>query len=213
LFKKKVKIMSKYKDRFSKEYQNRVGQWPKFDMLTNNSKELAEFLDKNNIITDGINIFEIGAAGCRNLKYINDINNNINLFANDLYEDASRKNMHESLKEKINFTEMDTLSLFQADKNLILDENKIDVLLSSDHLMHIDKESVIEILGHINSKWKPTYICMRELINKEGEDISRTWPRVYHDHDKYLLENYELVAQQTCAVNPTWYGLRLYKLK
>jgi len=205
--------MSKYKDRFPKEYQNRVGFWPKFEGLTINSKELAEFLNKNKIITDGINIFEIGAAGCRNLKYINDINNNINLFANDLYEDASRKNMHKSIKEKINFTEMDTLSLFQADMNLILDGNTIDLLISSDHLMHIDKESVIIILGHINSKWKPTYICTRELYNSLGENLDRTWPRVYHDHSTHLSENYELIAEQECSTRPDWYKLSLYKIK
>jgi len=205
--------MSKYKERFSKDYQNRVGQWPRHEFLTDNSIELAKFLNDNNVITDNINIFEIGAGGCRNLKYIHDINSTVNLFANDLYEDASRKNMHNDIKEKVKFTEMDTLSMFQSNSSLILDDNKIDLLISSDHLMHVDKESVISILEYIRKDWQPTYIAIRELISIEGEELKRGWPRVYHEYDKGLSASYELVAEGECSNRPDWYKLLLYKLK
>ena len=79
--------------------------------------------------------------------------------------------------------------------------------------MHVDKESVISILGYINSKWKPTYICIRELINESGEELNREWPRVYHDYEKGLSENYELVAESECSNRPDWYKLLLYKIK
>tara|TARA_Y100001938_G_C8074270_1_gene425014 strand:- start:546 stop:1166 length:621 start_codon:yes stop_codon:yes gene_type:complete len=205
--------MSEYKNRFGRGYQDRVGQFPKHEFLTTNSIELAKFLNDNKIISDGMNIFEIGAGGCRNLKFIHDLNSNVNLFANDLYEDASRKNMHESIKEKVNFTEMDTLSMFEQDENLILDDNKIDLLLSSDHLMHVDKKSVISILEYICTKWKPTYIVLRELINESGEEINRTWPRVYHDYEKGLSNHYDLISEGECSNRPDWYKLLLYKVK
>jgi hypothetical protein len=203
--------MSKYKSRFNEQYQDRVGHFPKYQFLTNNSIELAEFLNETGVIKDGMTIFEIGAAGCRNLKYIHDLNNNINLFANDLYESASKKNMHESISGKINFIEMDTLSMFESDMSSILSDNKIDLLISSDHLMHIDKLSVISILNHINTKWKPKYICLRELLSKSGEEIDRVWPRVYHEYDKLLSKNYKLISKGDCSNRPEWYELLLYK--
>ena len=147
------------------------------------------------------------------MKFIHDLNSNVNLFANDLYEDASRKNMHESIKEKVNFTEMDTLSMFEQDKNLILDNNKIDLLLSSDHLMHVDKNSVISILEYISTKWKPTYIVLRELINKSGEEINYYYPKVYHDYEKGLSNHYDLISEGECSNRPDWYKLLLYKIK
>ena len=207
--------MSKYKDRFPAAYQQRVGQFPQHKFLHDNSKELTSFLSKHKVISDNMNIFEIGSGGCRNLFYIWETNNNINLFANDLHEKASRKNMHEKIRNKVKFIEMDTLSMFRDPKEDVMKEH-VDLLLSSDHLMHVDHESVNEILGLINSKWKPTYICLRELVDPAGEIIKRKWPRMYHDYDKYLSEKYDLVAKEDCkhfAKDMNWYKLLLYKRK
>ena len=205
--------MSEYKNRFDRAYQDTVGYFTETKFLKTNSIELAKFLNDNKVLSDGMNIFEIGSAGCRNLKFIHDLNSSVNLFANDLYEDASRKNMHESVKEKVNFIEMDTLSMFEKDKNLILGDNKIDLLLSSDHLMHIDKKSVISILEHICTKWKPTYIALRELVSKSGEEINRQYPRLHHDYEKGLSNHYDLISERECSNRPDWYKLSLYKVK
>ena len=184
--------MSKYKQRFlendeGESYQSRVGHWPKFEFLTTNSIELADFLNKNGVLKDGVNIFEIGSAGCRNLKYINDLNGNVNLFANDLNRKHSFANMHESIKEKVTFYEEDTLSLVEGNEP----EFDIDLLISSDHLMHVDEESVKSIIEILKTKWKPKYIAMRELFSKDGHEPNRQWPRLCHDYD--LEGVYELV--------------------
>ena len=198
--------MSKYKDRFNRSYQDRVGQYPRHSFLTNNSIELAKFLNDNNLLKDNINIFEMGSGGCRNLKYINDLNKTVNLFASDLYKDASFKNMHESIKDKVTFIEMDTLTLVRNFEN----DYDIDILISSDHLMHIDKESVVEIIDKIKTKLKPKYVLLRELFSKVGEEINRDWPRVYHEYN--LEDVYDIVEVVKCSKNPEWYSLKLYKL-
>ncbi len=203
--------MSKYKKRFigkdnGKSYQERVGHWPKYDFLTKNSIELANFLDSHKLLKDEINIFEMGSAGCRNLKYINDLNENVNLFANDLNKENSFKNMHNSIKNKVKFYESDTLSLVSENEPDV----DIDILISSDHMMHIDKESVIEIIDKIKDKWKPKYILLRELFSKDGEETNRIWPRVYHEFN--LEDVYELVDVGECSNMPEWYSLKLYKL-
>ena len=53
--------MSKYIDRFLSRdngmtYQSRVGHWPKYEFLTKNSIELAEFMKKHNLLQDDIKI-------------------------------------------------------------------------------------------------------------------------------------------------------------
>ena len=202
--------MSKYIDRFLSRdngmtYQSRVGHWPKYEFLTKNSIELAEFMKKHNLLQDDIKIFEIGSGGCRNLKYINDLNQNINFFANDLNKNASFSSMHPTMKEKVTFYEKDTLSLFQDE-----DIKDIDILLSSDHLMHVDSESVEEIVNHIKTKWKPKYIVMRELFSESGHIENREWPRLCHDYK--LDDVYELLDVGDCVTNPEWYSLKLWKL-
>jgi hypothetical protein len=199
--------MSKYVNRFDKDYQNRVGHYPKYSFLTDNSIELANFLNDNNLLKDNINIFEIGSAGCRNLKYINDLNNTINLFANDLHAEASFENMHESIKDKVKFIEIDTLSLIRDFKSLVTDD--IDIFISSDHLMHIDKESVVEIIDKVKTIVKPKYILLRELFSKDGENLQRSWPRGYHEYN--LEDTYSLIKVGECSKDPHWYSLKLYK--
>lgn len=203
--------MSKYIKRFlgrdnGSSYQSRVGQWPKYEFLTKNSIELANFLNKNKLLKDSVNIFEIGSGGCRNLKYINDLNENVNLFANDLNKVSSFKHMHESVKEKVTFYEKDTLSLVRETEL----EFDIDILISSDHLMHVDEESVIEIIKIIKTKWKPKYILLRELFSKDGHKPDRVWPRMYHDYE--LEDFYKLIDVGECSNKPEWYSLKLYKL-
>ena len=199
--------MSKYKGSFPPTYQDRVGMWPQHSFLTENSKELADFLDGHELLKDGINIFEIGSGGCRNLKYIHDKNNNVNLFASDLHKEASLRNTHESIKDKVIFYGIDTLTLISEYEP----EEDIDIFISSDHLMHIDKESVIEIIDNLKTKWKPKYILFRELYSLEGQEIGRRWPRVYHEHN--LEDVYDLIDTKSCKNNPNWYNLRLHKLK
>ena len=187
--------MAKFgKNRFPPNYQNGVG-WncekgsrPAIaKQLHDNSIELCDILDKNKIIKDNMNIFEIGAGPARNLKYIYDKNNTINMYINDLFKDSSVSNMHEDVKDLVTFYELDTLSLvedFEPDFG-------VDLLISSDHLMHVEYESVDKILKKIRDNWKPKNILFRE-VRKEFETPEH--PRLFHDYQQ-LLSDYELIHE------------------
>lgn len=190
-----------YKDCFDKEYQKLVG-YNSPEVLHLNSQELVSVLKKFDVLKDDIHVFEIGSGGARNLKYINDANPTIKLSANDLYKDASFEQMHESIKDKITFYEMDTLSLVQN-----VNPSHIDLLVASDHLMHIEKEIVEEIVDLISNKWKPDYILLRE-VKPSGHKINRTYPRLHHKLD---FQNYDVLEHIDTQTMPTTYYIKLLK--
>ena len=189
------------------EYQSRVGHWPEAEQLTDNSIELANFLNSNNLLQDDINIFEIGSGGCRNLFYINKINENINFFANDLNKESSFKAMHQIMKDKVTFYEEDTLSLIKNFNSRV----NINILISSDHLMHLPEIAVVEILEYLKTEIKPKYILLRELFSDLGQSFNRTWPKIHHQYD--FGNVYKLIDSKKCQNNGEQYSLKLYKLE
>lgn len=192
--------MGKYVHRFPPGYQKLVGINAR-EHLHKNSIELCDVLQEHDVIKDNIKIFEIGAGGCRNLKYIHDKNNTIQLFANDLYKEASVNQMHETIKEKVIFFEVETQKLF--DEQNFTD---LDLLVTSDHLMHIEKEAGEKILFQIKDNWKPEYVLIRE-IKKEYESLKH--PRIWHNYS-VLQENYEIIHEQDSAQDEKYFII-LYK--
>lgn len=196
------------------QYQKRIG-WNGRAVLHHNSKQLKDIINDQNLLFDGINIFEIGAGGNRNLKYINDLANekgiNINLASNDLHREESLAETHESIKDKVNFYESDTLSLVENWPTIDNKPLKVDLLISSDHLMHIEKNAGVTILAKIKNEIKPQYILLRE-VKKEYENLSH--PRFYHNYDTWL-DNYELTYETDGSNNEngSWYMIRIYKRK
>lgn len=194
--------MSIYKDRFTEDYQKLVGHINCDPVLHENSKELVEVLNRHGVIRDDLRVFEIGAAGCRNLKYINDANPFVQLSANDLYKAASLEEMDESIRHKVNFYERDTLNLVREQLP------NVDLLVASDHLMHIDSDSAKEIVNRIVYKWSPEYILLREVMPK-GHKINRAFPRMHHDFDfGPFYESLECINSRS---NPDLYYVQLLK--
>jgi len=187
------------KERFPSSYQDAVGINAS-EKLHTNSKELVEILKSNNVIENNISVFEIGAGGCRNIKYILDENSTIKLGANDLFKESSFKNMDIDVKNIIDFYECDTLELLE---NYELNP---DLLISSDHLMHVEHIKVEKILNLINEKWNPKWILLRE-IKKEFENI--THPRLYHNYD-VLNSNYELISESDSKQDSAYF-IKLYR--
>ncbi len=171
------------KTRFPKSYQKGVGmKGAKF--LHDNSIELVEILSKNNVLSTIRNVFEIGSGPARNLYYLNKANSKITLYCSDLFKDASLREMDQNLKNNINF--------FEGDSEDIINNQPVkslDLVLISDHLMHLQHHKGSVIIEKLSNNWSPKYILLRE-IKKQFEDI--THPRLYHNYD-YLLNNYELI--------------------
>ena len=207
--------MSKFIKNFKKSYQDSkwAGGELVDDVMHQVSEDIVSFLNDYDIIHDNIKVFEIGSGGCRNLRHIYNSNNNVELYANDLYKDASFKNMHEDIKRVINFLEIDTLKLMKE-----MNYNDIDLFMSSYHLMHIDSDSCKEIVDRLTDVWKPKHIFLNELIMQKfpGHYPDREIPRIFHDFSK-LEESYELIGDRISirdTLEPAvkgYYNFRLYK--
>ena len=175
------------KKRFPEAYQKKVGYRGR-KLLHDNSKELVNILNKNNIIKNNMSIFEMGSGGARNLYYIWEENKTVKLYANDLFENASKKNMHRDIKDIITFYEGDSEEIF--DKCQV---DNLDLLLVSDHFMHLQYDKADKILKNILAKWLPKHIILRE-IKKEFEAPKH--PKLFHDYDQ-LLKSYNLISNTT----------------
>ena len=178
------------KKRFSRGYQAAVGMGAR-EVLHKNSSELVAILDKHGIINSNLSVFELGAGPGRNLYYIYKelLKNeqgvkNVKFSANDLWEKDSFKYMEPEIKNIIKFYEMDTEDLVN---NITIPD--LDLVLVSDHFMHLQYEKADFIIKKLLSEWKPEYIMLRE-IKKEFEAPDH--PRLYHDYDQFLSD-YEKV--------------------
>ena len=145
---------------------------------------------------------EIGAAGCRNLKYINDCYPNVQLFANDLHRQASFKNMHDDIKEKINFYEESTQTFIKKFKR-----DDFNLVIDSDHLVHVNYRDVEEIVGVLNTILQPQYILIRSVVKNNPN--RKPCPYYKHDFSK-LLTHYDEIHYSISKNAHHWY-IKLYK--
>ena len=197
--------MAKFgKDRFPADYQRRVGINAR-ELLQKNSIELVDILKKHNVLYDNINVFEMGAAGCRNLYYIWKENNSINLYANDLFRNASFKQMHDDIKLIVNFYEGDSEEVFSASK-----VDNLHLLLVSDHFMHLQREKFDSISKNILNLWKPKYIMLRE-VKREFEKPEH--PKLYHNYDVFLQDYFLVEDTESKNVSDNSYFIWLLKRK
>lgn len=164
-------------------YQRIIGNR---DLLHENSKELVEICKNFNVLKDGTNVFEIGCGCGRNLYYIWKSNPDIKISGNDLIREECFRYMEEDIKEIIDFRENDTLSIVNG-----LDISS-DILLSSDHLMHLEPSVSKKVLKLIVNKWKPKYILLRESIVdrlKKGSKKFKVDYSIVKEKYKILYEN------------------------
>jgi len=195
------------REAFNKVYQNRVGQFAR-EHLHQISKEVTDILKQNNLIKDNFHFFEIGSGGARNLWYIWKKNNNIKISGNDFWEKESKENMHNDIKNLINFYEGDTEEIL-----LNLPKMNIDVLLSVDHMMHLPKIKGEKVVNLIKDKIQPKYIVLKERKKEyeTPEEIATSYPRNYHNYEKFE-ENYTLLKEYTSNTDKAYF-IRIYKLK
>ena len=190
------------KQRFPESYQRAVGMNAS-NILHKNSIELVSILKKYNVLNINSTIFELGSGPARNLHYINEEFKTNNLYCSDLFEDASKNNMSDSIKNVITFFERDSQDII--DNNLIKD---LDLFLVSDHFMHLQYEKADYIIKMILKNWNPKYIMLREL-KKEFETPNH--PRLFHNYDQ-LLTDYDFM-HKTSSKQDDCYFIWLLKRK
>jgi len=103
--------------------------------------------------------------------------------------DSVEKEMSETVKRKINFMEIDTVAL--VEKFNITD---IDVLISSDHLMHIDYDSAKIVINKIRDKWTPYFILIKET--NQGFERHNVLPKLYHNYNFCFNDKYRIVYNE-----------------
>ena len=194
--------MSKHFDYWRKRnkagYQRLIATQP---FLHENSEELIKFLDENNIFFDGISVFEIGCGCGRNLKYMADAQPTARLAGNDLSKALCFKHMAKNLKKVIDFREIDTKSLFSGKPY------QCDLLISSDHMMHLDPDTAQFVLRAICDSWKPKYFVTRE--SKRDRIVKGKAIKYAHDYS-VLNTTYDLVAEKVSAQDDS-YNIRIYQ--
>jgi len=167
----KKKILNNWlKQNLKKNYQKHISMSKK---LKKNSLELVSILKKNKILSNGMKIFEAGCGCGRNLSCIEKTGYNMQYFGNDLVKKECFRYMEDILKEKIVFIEKDTFLLFGKETH------KVDLFISSDHLMHLPPNCASFVLDALRDKWKPEYILLRETSVGTMKGEKRKWVHDY----------------------------------
>jgi hypothetical protein len=197
------------KEMFNSAYANKVSHKAR-PHLHDNSLELVDILNEHKAIKDNINIFEIGSSGYRNLYYIWKENNNVNLFACDLYKSV-KNHAHGDVKDLVELHVGDASELLPS-----LDlESKINLFISSDVLMHIEYDKAKIILESIRDKYKPEFIILRERKKEfdNYEDENAEYPKLYHNYNEVLGTEYDLVCDRDSKTQKEEVFVRLFKRK
>lgn len=191
--------------RFNPGYQKKIGKngLPYYHKI---SKELTLLIKKLSLLEGkDISVLEIGTGSGRNFKYLLEENPNLNLFGNDLYESASKQEMYPEVEKKISFIESDTLDYL----NLFNKHQDINILISCEHLMHLESLKVEKIIHLICEKIKPEYIVLREGNEKNHQ------PKIHQFFHKEFyhkfLNYYKSIYKDNSSVSTKYFFVEVLK--
>lgn len=143
------------------KYQDKIEN---HKILNENSRELVDFISSQRLFNEeGLKkIHEIGCGSGRNLKYLKSTFPYLRISGNDLDRQSCFDSMDDSIKSIIEFSEIDTYEFL---KNKVKEMNQVDVLLASDHLMHLSRTIILEVYI-LMAKFARNVIILREPYGK-----------------------------------------------
>ena len=147
------KYLDEWYDRNYNGYQKAIAERA---ALHKNSRNLIAFMQDYGVLSSGMSIFEIGCGTGRNLMYVLEAQPDASVAGNDLVKEACFRRMDKHLASVIDFYELDTVSLF---RDFVID---VDLLISSDHMMHLDPDSAKKVMVALCESWRPKRIVLRE---------------------------------------------------
>lgn len=177
-------------------YQGKIASSKK---LRHQSKEMIAALKELGLPLPGSFIFEIGCGSGRNLIYVRKSVPTAKIAGNDLVRKDCFSNMHPLVSEVIDFREMDTLSLFRTEVF------HPDLLISSDHLMHISPDAAQEILQRMADSWKPQFIAFRERT------VERKVEPAIFVHDYSVIEKHYVNILERKSQYDYTYSIRIFE--
>lgn len=125
-------------------------------------------------------LLELGTGCGRNVYYFNKFIPDREYLGNDLNKEKCFKFMKDDIKEKITFIEKDTLNFILDNKDL-----KPDLILDSDHLMHLHPDSVCQVLEKICTEWRPKYFITRYSSLERKNKMPYIWRHDYSIFNSY----------------------------
>ena len=176
-----------------KGYQKAIAQK---EFLHENSRELLTSVRK--MVPSADSIMEVGCGAGRNLVYLMDAYHPSRIVGTDLSRNACFEHMDPRLKSVIEFITSDSRDLFAVS------EFEVDLLLFSDHLMHLPPEAVRFIIDRLCSgAWKFRHLVIRDT------DIPRQRKPIKYAHDySKLTGHFKVLADESSAREG--YFIRIY---
>ena len=159
-------LLEEWKGHNKNNYQKNIR---KSKILRKNSKELVEILDKNIDLNNTVSVLELGCGQGRNLHYLISKYPHLDIYGNDLIKEECFKYMHDHVKEKIHFYEEDTKSFLG--NNLI----NIDIIVVSDHFMHINPDVFLQCADILMEKWESKFILIRDCLTPRLDKGVKRW--------------------------------------
>ena len=171
-------LTSWWAERSRSGYQQGIAKKHK---LHKNSRNLISYLDTT--LEELGSVHEIGCGMGRNLFYLLKAYRSQGLpfpriNGNDLVKNACYQYMPRELKGVLRFYEQDTLTFL---RNEVEAGNQVDLLISSDHLIHISTAAINEVLA-LMARFSRKYILIREATKGAEWRVAKADHWFVHDY-------------------------------
>jgi hypothetical protein len=152
-------------------------------------------------------LHELGCGVGRNLHQILLLSPDVAISANDLDRELCYRNMHPLVQGSLAFSQTDTLTFL---REAVKDGREVDVVVVSDHLIHLPPRVMGEVLQLI-SRFAARYILFHEAVRRTP---SRAKKDYWYLHDYSALDDhFSIVSQRGWHSGPLAqeYELRVYE--
>jgi len=197
----------------SREYWTRRladGYWDearRLDNPTQQKKAVAIAESFREYCHDARTLHELGCGVGRNLHQVLLVNPEVTISANDLDRELCYRNMDPLVQKSLIFSQTDTLTfLREATK----DGREVDVVVVSDHLIHLPPRAIDEVLQLI-SRFTARYILFHEAVRRTA---SRAKKDYWYLHDYSAFDDhFSIISRRGWPSGPLAeeYELRVYE--
>ncbi|MGH2693397.1 MAG: hypothetical protein ACRDJJ_01150 [Actinomycetota bacterium] len=169
------------------------------------SRELAAMFSQH--CRDASTLHELGVGAGRNILYLYRERPDVGYSGNDLDRRACFAAMHPEVRQFLQFTERDTLTLL---RERVEQGQSVDCVLVADHLIHIPPDSIDEVLA-LMTRFARRYILFHEGVTRRPDRTDDFW--FAHQFER-LRRDFDLpIDRDDSPIRSGEYALRLYTRK
>jgi hypothetical protein len=172
---------------------------------TQKSRELAAIFSQH--CADASTLHELGVGAGRNILHLYRKRPDVGYSGNDLDRRACFASMHPEVRQILQFTERDTLTLL---RERVGSGESVDCVLVADHLIHIPPDSIDEVL-ELMTRFARRYILFHEGVTRRPDRADDFW---FAHRFERLTQAFDLVIDRDDSpIRSGEYALRLYRSK